>query len=248
MKKILPLLLLFALLLVPQHAVRADTGPKPTMTFTFQLPSQTWSIVSGTLYECGVPDCADARPLEEVEPQRFHCDASSCFSMAYGYADYFRLEITFSNGKTLQSNVFTKKAFDADYVVTLSGDTLAVEEKGGKTDGKKAGFSLPALLLTLFVELLLAYAYARKKDFSLKRFLAGVFFANVLTNPLFTFFLAVSGSSLAFALLIVEPLIVFVEGILLYLVMKKDLGFWRCLLLSLLFNLASILAGFFLPI
>ena len=48
------LLLLSLLALLPAHVVLADTGPKPTMEFTFkqELSGETATITSGILYEC----------------------------------------------------------------------------------------------------------------------------------------------------------------------------------------------------
>jgi hypothetical protein len=51
--------------------------------------------------------------------------------MAYGYARYQRLVISFSDGKTRQSNVFQKRFFDARYQVNIREDDLLVKEKLG---------------------------------------------------------------------------------------------------------------------
>ena len=121
------------LFLLPVHAARADTGPKPSMSFAFVYeidPAPT--IVSGTLLECSDPACADAAPLEHLGPQDFSCSATSCDSLAYSYREYHRLSIAFSDGKTRLSNVFTKTAFAATYSVTVRNDDMLVtEEKGG---------------------------------------------------------------------------------------------------------------------
>src|SRR5512133_614772 len=84
------------------YTVFADTGPKPTMEFSFKQESSgdQVTIVSGTLYECDQSDCSDAAPLQELGPQRFTCEATSCSALAYGFSDYHKLEIQFSDGKT----------------------------------------------------------------------------------------------------------------------------------------------------
>jgi hypothetical protein len=112
------------------YAVLADTGPKPTMEFTFKqdLPEgEKHTIVSGTLYECDQSDCSDAAPLEEVGPQGFYCDAQSCRAIAYGFAPYHRLEIELSDEITRQSNIFETVGFDSRYTVTVQPDNLLVE-------------------------------------------------------------------------------------------------------------------------
>jgi hypothetical protein len=109
--------------------VSADTGPKPTMDFTFtqQTPGAALTILSGTLFECNQPDCSDAAPLRALGPQRLTCDASSCSALAYGFSPYHRLEIQFSDGKTRQSNVFQTGQFNSAYKVTIRPDDLLVE-------------------------------------------------------------------------------------------------------------------------
>ncbi len=112
------------------HPTLADIGPKPTMEFEFDLPNGV-TIASGIQYECDQADCSDAAPLEELGPQRLFCDAERCSAIAYGFAPYHRLEIQFSDGKTLQSNVFETIDFNSNYFVTVNADGLLVEEVSG---------------------------------------------------------------------------------------------------------------------
>jgi hypothetical protein len=126
------LLLFFVLILLPAHAVRADTGPKPTMDFQFRQEmtgEPPVTIAAGILYECDQPDCSDASPLEEVGPQHFTCEVNSCRATAYGFAPYHRIEIEFSDGRTRQSNVFETAGFDSEYTVTIRPDDLLVEAR-----------------------------------------------------------------------------------------------------------------------
>ncbi len=131
--KKLILLLLFLQMLLPVGVVEADTGPKPTMEFSFdqsQLAAPV-TIVSGILYECQQSDCSDAQPLMEGGPQGFRCTAESCDALAYGFAPYHRIEIEFSDGKTRQSNIFKTAGFDSKYRVTVNADDLLVEAESG---------------------------------------------------------------------------------------------------------------------
>src|SRR5689334_18471088 len=122
-------IVLFLLSLFPAQTVRADTGPKPTMEFTFkpESGSDALTIVSGILYECDQADCSDAEPLKQLGPQGLRCDELGCNALAYGFSDYHRLEIQFSDGKTRQSNVFKTAGFDSQYTVTIRPDDLQVE-------------------------------------------------------------------------------------------------------------------------
>src|SRR5215510_14027739 len=124
---------LLSLFLLPARIVLADTGPKPTMTFEFKpdLPNSEVTIISGTLYECDQADCSDASPLQQLGPQGFRCDALGCNALAYGFSDYHRLEIQFSDGKTRQSNIFKTAGFESKYTVTIRPNDLLVEAQFG---------------------------------------------------------------------------------------------------------------------
>ena len=125
--------LIFASLLISPHIARADIGPKATMSFDFIFENglSSLTIVEGKLMQCSDATCLDAQPLQMAGPQHFSCQPKSCESMAYGYSEYSRLEIAFSDGKTRQSNIFGKKYFGAHYHVTVRQNDLLVEEQRG---------------------------------------------------------------------------------------------------------------------
>lgn len=138
------------LALGPQLEARADIGPKPTMSFTFEFEGQPVDILSGQQIECDDSTCADGQPLEAIGPQRFTCDTTSCRSLAYGYAQYHKLVIEFAD-RTRESNVFTKSARSATYTVTVLADSLLVEENPSVGVGGFActSASLPLLAVGL---------------------------------------------------------------------------------------------------
>jgi hypothetical protein len=150
----------------PLQTARADTAPKPTMEFQFEYEiSASPTIVSGIQEECNRADCSDAYRLTEGGPQRFTCTAVDCFSRAYSYDEYHRLKISFSDGATRQSNVFSKRFFNASYRVAVRENDLLVEEQRG--EGMPFPYSLlryiaegiilcPALLLSGVLLLVLA--------------------------------------------------------------------------------------------
>lgn len=123
--KAILVLFLLVLFFLPSQIARADTGPKPTMEFSFT--GEPVTIVSGTLYECDQSDCSDAAPLGEFGPQRLTCEANRCSALAYGFSAYHKLEIEFSDGKTRSSNVFQTAGFDSVYTVTVRPVDLLVE-------------------------------------------------------------------------------------------------------------------------
>jgi hypothetical protein len=125
------LVLLYLPMFFPDQIVLADTGPKPTMEFDFKYDSavQEATILSGILYECDQFDCSDAAPLEELGPQGLYCEPGGCRAIGYGFAPYHRLEITFSDGITRQSNIFETAGFDSKYTVTVQPGSLLVEAR-----------------------------------------------------------------------------------------------------------------------
>jgi hypothetical protein len=125
------LVVLLLQLVLPVHGVSADTGPKPTMDFEFtqDTAGEALIITSGILYECDQSDCSDAAPLQEAGPQRFTCEANTCHALAYGFSQYHKLEIEFSDGKTRQSNIFQTAGFNSQYKVTVRPEDLLVEAR-----------------------------------------------------------------------------------------------------------------------
>jgi hypothetical protein len=129
--KLIIILSFLLLALLPIFSVSADTGPKPSMDFSFKQEASTaqLTITSGILFECDQFDCKDAKPLQVLGPQRFTCNETACSAMAYGFSTYHRLEIQFSDGKTRRSNVFRTAQFQSSYQVTIRPDDLLVEPK-----------------------------------------------------------------------------------------------------------------------
>lgn len=132
-KKFMVVLLVSLLVLgIPFESARADIGPKPSMSFEFFYEtSETLTITSGIQLQCDDPACQDVDPLDEFGDPILTCTKTKCSSYAFGYAQYNRLVITFSDGKTRESNVFGKNYFEAKYRVTVLEDSLQVKEDLG---------------------------------------------------------------------------------------------------------------------
>ena len=128
----------------------ADTGPKPTMDFEFVqgFAGDPVRIASGILYECQQTDCSDAQPLQQLGPQGFSCDPTSCHALAYGFSPYHRLEIQFSDGKTRRSNIFQTVGFSSSYKVTVGPDDMIVEAQFNPVN-LAPDFGVPAILIAL---------------------------------------------------------------------------------------------------
>jgi hypothetical protein len=150
-------ILLLGLSLLPAQAARADTGPKPTMEFSFkqEASGDPLTIVSGILYECDKADCSDASPLKQLGPQGLRCDELGCNALAYGFRDYHKLEIQFSDGKTRQSNIFKTAGFESKYTVTIRPDDLVVEPQFSLVPSTRFGvIGLIACLCGLIITVL----------------------------------------------------------------------------------------------
>ncbi len=229
----------FLLLSLTSRPVQADVGPKPEMDFEFEFEDQASDILAGEMYECEQPDCSDAVLLEELGPQGFRCTTITCNSIAYGYADYHKIRITFADGRSLESNIFEKKSFNAEYTVRVTETSLEVKEKW-----KPFGFCFcgSALLLTLVLETMIGGIYFNL--FGLPRALLGwVPLVSLVTLPAvwYAFPLLplpdfwVTGLSEGFAFS--------AEAGLLFLAFRGGISLKHIISLSLLMNLISFLAG-----
>jgi hypothetical protein len=246
-----------ALSFLPTFGVRADAGPGPqSMEFTFQFKSEPIEIVHGQLLECTDAACQTFTVFQG----HFDCKGTYCNSWVTrdpsksgkqtGYSQYHILSITFAD-KTRQSNVFAKRHYDDSYQVVVSGESLDVQEISSSDFIPKmlifflgAVFFLPALALTLLVELVTAAIYF--KITKLKASLWWVVAANILSLPVVWFVIPNLGypilnGNYSYILVICAELFAFVfETLFLFITsMKKGLTLLHALLLSFLMNLAS---------
>ena len=104
----------------------ADVGPKPSAAFAIAFDKPGVTITGGELLQCKLASCADAKPLQALGPQRFVCEAAECYAMAYGFAPYARVRLVLSDGRSLSSNVFAIKAFNAKFQVVVRATALKV--------------------------------------------------------------------------------------------------------------------------
>jgi hypothetical protein len=253
----------FSLFLVPGQVAHADTGPKPTMKFKFVYDiSPALKIVSGTLFECSDSTCADATPLRQMGPQGFSCGETSCSSLAYGYSEYHRLSIEFSDGRLRESNVFTKNHFEANYTVHVLEDSLTVKETGG-TGQLTAyvadfffyflmeflrGFFNLGLPVTLVTELTIGLVYVLWRKRPWLRVLLTILLMNLVTQPILWFIVKEFRLTTCIFTYLLELVVCLVEAWILYRVLRKSVKFSEVFLLSLAMNLASFGIGLLLPL
>ncbi|MBI9044695.1 MAG: hypothetical protein JEZ06_09430 [Anaerolineaceae bacterium] len=169
-------LLILIFVLIPIQTASADVGPKPTMMFELEYhTAEILSIEEINLLLCDDKECLDSRMMEkQLGPQDIDCiSADQCNSMAYGYADFHKLIIQFSDGITRESNIFKKKQFNAHYQVMVYDDNLVVDEKASLFNVSVLAVAGSCLFLLcgigLIVFLILAILRERQERFTLQQ-------------------------------------------------------------------------------
>lgn len=238
---------LFLLLALPMAF--ADLGPKPTMDFSLSYnTSATISIVGGEQYQCSDRACSDMDPLGQKGPQRFGCnDDNECHSLAYGYDNYQKLVIEFSDGKTRESNAFPSNS--GSYKVVVNEDGMIVTSLGilPVIDDVTGIMSLViailvALVITLIIELILSYLYLSfKKIKKPKDILPSVAIANIISVPIL--WIVVSAFLGLASFVIMEILVVIFEAYLIHMMNKKKIKLKDSFIMSIAMNIASIIIG-----
>lgn len=138
---LIALVILLGLVLLPGGRAAADIGPKPELDFQFSLPDGL-TIVDGELLICQDEACTETEPLEEIGPQGFNCQPTTCHAILYSTSSPMRLQVTFSDGVTRLSNIFEAQSTQNVYTVEVRDTDLLVERQGGAT---------PLILLLLAV-------------------------------------------------------------------------------------------------
>jgi hypothetical protein len=155
---------LVLLIFIPTASVLADMGPKPHMEFDIKYEGEELQIVSSLLYECSLSDCSDAQPLEDIAVQGIRCYANNlCTAVAYGFRDYHILELTFSDGRTLRSNVFKTVGFLSNYTVTVRENDLLVKERFDLADSIRNIFNSVCCFFAGFALLPLGMAFPSRR-------------------------------------------------------------------------------------
>ncbi len=235
-------LLIITLLLIPSITF-ADIGPKPTMEFDFSFNvNEQVDVIDGQLLECEDSQCNKSAPLQELGPQGFSCKENSCKALSYGFSPYHKLIINFTD-KQRESKIFEHRGFNSVFSVSVEQDKLFITETTpiAQYDWYKLFF---AVLLTLVVELLVAFAYARITKTKLKLLFA-VLLANIITLPLmwfvYPFFEALPYSYYWF-----ELIVIIIESIFIFKMNKEIITKKNAITLAVFMNVISILVGNYL--
>lgn len=215
----------------------ADTGPKPSADFEFEYEIDRVPIIEGQLLECDDKDCTQSHPLRELGPQRFTCDDYSCTSLAYGYARYLKLVITFED-QVRESSVFEKHYFEAVFVVTVTQSGLEVREK----DIIITEEFLFALIITLLSETLVGFFFWWRYALPIRQ-LVWVPTASLITLPIIWFGFTRLIQNDYNVIVLGEVFAVIFEAAFLYAITRGRLTRRQAIILSLTMNAASFLLG-----
>lgn len=243
MKKLLVLLLLF----VPFFPAWADVSPKPEMEFVFIYNTDKKPLINPALSEqiqCSDNQCIESKPLGHYGLQKLYCSPTSCFAVAYEFADYQRLILAFEDGTERESNIFpSSHKLRARYNVYINRDNLQVEPTNimpdlGAWARKDALFSLVIILL---LELIAAIAYLiyTQKSFTV---LYSVVIANLITTFLSWILLShyISGTALLWIFCVLA------ETLIMRLMNLKKLKLKDAFVLSIAMNVTSYSLGMIL--
>lgn len=240
MKKILLTLTVFLV----TFPLWAEVSPLPEIQFNFIYNTEQKPLINPSaseLVECKDRLCIQTEPLGTYGSQRLACGPGTCVATAYEFEPFARLIMSFEDGSTRISNIFSvSNELIHKFNVYVNQDNVAVEAID--TPPTESLWSRPqawgALALILVLELLCAAAFIlyTKKRFSI---LYGVAIANVVTVTITWSLLVhyVSQSALWWLFGVV------LEALLIRLINHKDISLKDATILSILTNVTSYTLG-----
>jgi len=233
---------LFLILSATRFQLFADAGPKPSMKFNLVYKTtHTVKVMRGWQLESRFKSFNVFDTLLRKGPQEFRVNQEKGSSVSYGYEDYHRIAIQFDDRKR-ESNVFTDESFNSIYEVTVYDDRLEVKDVTPfmKNSSVWPAF-LKALLLTLALELMVAFVYLKLAKKPLK-ILLFVILGNLITLPMMWFVFPLF-LNVGLALVAGELFAFVLEALFLLWTCRKWFKPSGAFLLSFMMNLMSLLIG-----
>jgi hypothetical protein len=182
-------ILIFLMLLSSGSILLADAGPKPSMKFRIIYPSsKALKVLDGWQLQSNSSLFESYDTIERRGPQGFHAMQDMASSVSYGYKTYHKIVIQFED-RTLESNIFENESFNSQYELRVYDTRLEVTDV---TPFMKDSTTWPAffkaLIMTLLLELLVAFIYVKLAKKPLK-ILLFVIAGNLITLPTLWFLL-----------------------------------------------------------
>ncbi len=254
---ILALVILLVSFSIPQEAA-ADISPHPTMQFTWDFTNvdDTPQIAFVELNFCeDDPTCSAPELVEDVAAQKVTWDDSGCYAMLYSHQGNWQLEVGLAD-QVLRSEPFRNIDFDSDYnvvfypsrmdVIRITPQPTALIEP----DRSFAPSVLPvklnstaiALVMTLVIELIVAYVYLSKRSLP-KKLLGLVVVGNIVTIPLVWLVIPIIILSRVPAVAFQITVAIMIEAVIYRIGASSHLGWRRSLGLSFWTNMLSYILG-----
>jgi len=240
MKKLF-LLTFFFTLFTP---VWADMMPLPKAEFILIYNTEKKPLLDplhSEQIQCEDGLCLEQKPLVPYGSQKLVCGGGTCSATAYRFAPYQKLVLTFTDGSVRESAPFAMpNNFDTRFTVYVENNRLTVEQ----TDYTKGFFEAircdmwGALIITLLLELLAAFAYLiyTQKSFVI---LYSVAVANLVTSLIMWTVLTrfITGLFLLWAFCFL------VEALCIWAMNRKQLSLKQALQLSCVMNVTGYSLG-----
>jgi hypothetical protein len=242
LRKTIPLIFLLFIVLFSSQ-LHADAGPKPSMKFTIEYKtSKPVKLIEGWQFQSQFETFNVYDSLNRKGPQGFHASQDKAKSVAFSYEQYHKLILKFDD-KVRESNVFENESFNSSYMVTVFDDKLEVKDTTAfMKDSSVIAAFIKALLLTLALELMVAFVYLKLARKPLK-ILFFVILANLITLPIVWFLFPMIMNS--WAILVGEIFAFVTEALFLMLTCRKWFKPSGAFLLSFMMNVMSLLIGGF---
>lgn len=226
------------------HGAIADAGPKPSMKFNLVYKTTLpVNVTKGWQLESDFKVFNVFDTLDRKGPQGFNISQEKASSISYGYKDYHRIVIKFDD-TIRSSNVFEDESFNSVYELTVYDNKLEVKDVTPfMKDSTLWATFLKALMLTLALELMVAFVYLKLSRKPLK-ILFFVILGNLITLPMlwfvFPLFLNIGTSIVAGEILALVG-----EAFFLLLTCRAYFKPSGAFLLSFMMNIMSLLIGGF---
>lgn len=230
------------IVLFPSRNVYADAGPKLfPFTFDFHYDSKNNTIASGILLACKDVECQT--PIASSELWCFPMQCVSYFEPPK--APYYKIKINFSD-KTRVSNVFSQVRLSAIYDVEVREDGLEVKEIfNSGFSSLLVLFFVPALLITVITEKIIAGIFSKKWNVRL-RWIGRI---NIVSLAIVWYIFPTLPIPLKLVWTFAEIFVIIFETLLITFANKTlNISITQFLTLSTVANLASILVGIAIPI
>jgi hypothetical protein len=221
-----------------------DAGPKPKMEFNIEYHlSKPADIIEGWQLQSDSESFSRFDTLKKAGPQRFNCeDNNNCRSVSYGYKDYNKLVLKFSD-KTRESNVFKRGGFNSSYKVIVTDDSVRVSDVTPFYSSNSKLFSfITAFIITIILELLTAFLFLLIAG-SPQKILLWVILANIISLPVLWFiFPLIFGEGIP-AFITGELFTFIFETLFIYYYSRQYIRKWQAIVLSVIMNLVSLILG-----